>query len=136
MHVYTIKFHVNLTALLFVLYIAPSESPRNITILELASDSVLLSWISPPLHLHNGIIREYLVEITHDGSSEEVVHRTGTTSILITDLHPDFSYLVQVAGHTVEVGPFSDHLHFRTLEDGKYLTKSEYSSSVIHIYPQ
>lgn len=49
------------------------------------------------------------------------VHRTSTTSTLIEDLHPDATYTVRVAGHTVEVGPYSELLYFHTLEDGKYI---------------
>ena len=76
------------------------------------------------------------MEVTHEGSGEEVVHSTETTSILIPDLHPDFSYSVRVAGHTVEEGPYSEKLNFRTLEDGMYWSVSTCSTESKNIVKQ
>ena len=83
------------------------------------SDDALITWDPPPSHLHNGIIREYFVEVTGDGENETAIHKTGSVSLLITDLHPDASYYVRVAGHTVGVGPYSSPVHLHTLEDGR-----------------
>ena len=83
------------------------------------SDYALLSWDPPSYHLHNGIIREYFVEVTSHPQRETTLHRTGSTSILIADLHPDRSYYARVAGHTVGIGPYSIQVHLHTLEDGE-----------------
>ena len=58
-----------------------------------------------------------------EGSDEVMVmtYRTSTTSILIRSLHPDAAYSIRVAGHTVEVGPYSDPILVYTLEDGMYV---------------
>ena len=61
-----------------------------------------------------------MIELVQEGQSEGVVYRTGATSFLLADLHPDVSYYVRVAGHTVGLGPYSSQIHLRTLEDSKY----------------
>lgn len=98
--------------------VAPGESPQNVTVDEIMSDSFLVSWIPPSAHLHNGILRQYLVEVKADDSNKIRSLSTAATSLFITDLHPDRSYLIRVAGHTVETGPYSNSEHLRTLEDG------------------
>lgn len=77
-------------------------------------------WDPPLDHTHNGIIREYLVEVTREHRNESVMHRSLAASVLVTDLHPDATYSVRVAGHTVKAGPFSTSFLFHTLEDGMY----------------
>lgn len=88
------------------------------TVVNTTSIYAIISWDPPSTHLHNGIIREYFVEIMKETESEVIVHRAGTTTLVIDDLHPDTSYSIRVAAHTVEVGPFSDPVHLHTLEDG------------------
>ncbi len=102
--------------------VAPAGSPYNVTVVEIMSDHAMLSWEAPLSHLHNGVIREYLVELTREegGNGSVVQHTTATTSALVGGLHPDANYSVRIAGHTVETGPYSDPLHLHTLEDGKY----------------
>lgn len=102
----------------FAIYTAPSGNPNNVTVTELASDYVFLTWDPPSVHLHNGIIREYIVEVTTDEATAGIIHRTGTTSLLVSELHPDTTYYIRVAGHTVGVGPYSSPLSLHTLEDG------------------
>lgn len=103
---------------MYRVYVAPGESPQNVTVDEVMSDSVLVSWTAPIAHHHNGILRQYLVEVTTDGSNKTRVLSTAATSMFITDLHPDRSYFIRVAGHTVKTGPYSSSVHLRTLEDG------------------
>ena len=107
---------------------APDGTPYNLTVVEVTSEQAMLSWDPPHSHLHNGIIREYLVQVVATveelgGSSSEegVIHRTSTTSALLAGLHPDYSYSVRVAARTVQVGPYTDPVHFHTLEDGMFV---------------
>lgn len=85
------------------------------------SSDATITWDPPPVHLHNGIIREYLVEIMKDGESDSDILKSGTTSILLANLRPDSTYYVRVAGHTVGAGPYSTSVLFHTLEDGTYV---------------
>lgn len=88
------------------------------TVLEVKSDHAIATWDPPRSHLHNGIIREYFIEVTGDRGAGSVMHRTGTTFMLIPNLHPDTTYTIRVAGHTVRVGPYSNPVQLHTLEDG------------------
>ena len=104
----------------YVLHAAPTGSPHNVTVLEVMSDHATISWDPPHSDLHNGIIREYLLEVTEEKGGQTVIYKSGTTFSLIDNLHPDYSYTVRVAGHTVEVGPYSDSVDLHTLEDGMF----------------
>ncbi len=61
------------------------------------------------------------MEVTKDKGNESIIHKSVTTSLVITNLDPDSSYYARVAGHTVEAGPYSRAVHLHTLEDGTLL---------------
>ena len=99
---------------------APADSPSDLRVLEVMSDHVVLDWEPPHSDLHNGVIREYLVEVSLEGDGPGVIYRATNPPALIDGLHPDYSYTVSVAAHTVKTGPYSPPLQLHTLEDGMY----------------
>lgn len=96
---------------------APADSPSDLRVLEVMSDHVVLDWEPPHSDLHNGVIREYLVEVSLEGDGPGVIYRATNPPALIDGLHPDYSYTVSVAAHTVKTGPYSPPLQLHTLED-------------------
>ena len=90
----------------------------------MATDSrtLLITWRPPPLSAQNGIITEYVVNITAMETGEQLQQRaTGAaSSISIDSLHPDYTYAYSVAAVTaVGMGPFSAFRSTRLPEDGK-----------------
>ena len=81
------------------------------------AESVLVTWTFPTIH-HHGVLKAYFVNIKDEDSNTTRFLVSTATSIFITDLHPDRSYLIRVAGYTVKTGPYSNSILLHTLEDG------------------
>ncbi|CAI8041621.1 Tyrosine-protein phosphatase Lar [Geodia barretti] len=96
----------------------PSGPPTNVTATSLSSTSIKLTWMPPPLHNQNGIIREYIIHYYVSETRESVVKQSpdNYTSTIITDLHPYYTYSFEVAAVTVGAGPLSTEFTIRTLE--------------------
>lgn len=82
------------------------------------STSISLTWTPPPEGTHNGMIRHYTVNITEDDSERELVFYSPTTSLMVSSLHPYYTYHCRVSAITVEYGPYTDILTVTTREDG------------------
>ena len=54
-------FHYNLV---FFFPAVPSSSPRNITVVEITSYSISLMWIPPASEHQNGVIIQYIINVT------------------------------------------------------------------------
>ena len=67
----------------------------------------------------NGIIREYVINITEVNTGSIVQKVSTTNSLLLENLHPYYTYSVMVAAYTIESGPYSTAFLFTTAEDGK-----------------
>jgi hypothetical protein len=96
----------------------PSGPPTNVTATSLSSTSIKLTWMPPPLHNQNGIIREYIIHYYVSETRESVVKQSpdNYTSTIITDLQPYYTYSFKVAAVTVGAGPLSTEFTIRTLE--------------------
>lgn len=98
---------------------APDGAPENLNVTMITSTSISLQW-SPPMEvLWNGIIREYLINITEYNTGKILVYYSMTTSLVISSLHPYYTYLGQVSAFTVGYGPFTDVFQVTTSQDGK-----------------
>lgn len=89
---------------------------------DVGPDSVTLTWSQPEPELINGIIRHYLIYLSHVTSPPAVSsHRTSSsvTTHTISGLHPYTHYSISVAAVTISAGPSSDNVEFLTEEDGK-----------------
>lgn len=93
-------------------------SPSNLTGMALSSATIILSWEQPNGH-HNGILREYRLNITELDTGREFHNVSVTTSLVIDNLHPHYTYEWRVSAFTVGEGPYSYSHRLTTLEDGK-----------------
>ena len=87
----------------------------------MSSTEALLKWLPPPDEHHNGIIVSYNVHITGVNSGEDIDLTAHDLQLLVTDLHPFYSYEFSVAAFTIAVGPFSDPVVLQMPEAGKML---------------
>ena len=92
-------------------------SPANLTGLAQDSTTILLRW-DQPSGAHNGIIREYRVNLTEQETGVVTQLTSATTDLLVGNLHPDYTYQWTVTAFTVAEGPYSITSSVRTLEDG------------------
>lgn len=85
----------------------------------ITSTSISLQW-SPPVEMFwNGIIREYLINITEYDTGIILAYHSMTTSITVSSLHPYYTYLGQISAFTVGYGPFTDVFQVTTLQNCK-----------------
>ena len=85
----------------------------------LSPTNALLSW-TPPLREHqNGIIIGYIVRVSGVDSDEQQELSVTQLSIVISGLHPFYSYRFSVAAETVAAGPFNNPLTLKMPESGK-----------------
>ena len=97
----------------------PTDHPANFTGIPHNSTSFTLSWDPPPLEHHNGIIREYRVNVTERLTGRALQFSTTTTDLVVTDLRPFYEYDCVVVVVTVDEGPHSSAIVVRTREAGK-----------------
>ena len=95
--------------IVFSLTAAPSASPGNVTIANITAFSLLLRWNPPPTEYQNGIIREYLVNVTEENTERkfQILTTSPTAELQLQFLHPHYTYILKVAAITNTVGPFS-----------------------------
>ena len=67
----------------------------------------------------NGIVREYVVNITETNTGSTIQKLSTTNSLTVENLHPYYTYSVMVAAYTIESGPYSTSFLFTTAEHGK-----------------
>ena len=79
-----------------------------------------LSWKPPPLDQQNGLIQSYTVVVFEvDTNTTQQIHQDYVqTSIVLTGLHPYYTYVVSVAAYTVGLGP-ATAITTTTEQDGK-----------------
>ncbi len=92
-------------------------SPSNPTGSVQDSTTIQLSW-NAPTGRHNGIIREYRLNITEIETGRVFQQISATTSLTVSNLHPDYTYEWIVTAFTVREGPYSTPSRVTTLEDG------------------
>ena len=102
-----------------IIYAAPNIAPENVVSSGITSITLDLSWDVLPPGDQNGIVRYYLINITEDDTGSAFQLSAQSNSIFIQDLHPFYTYYVSVAAFTVDVGPYSTAISFKTEEDGK-----------------
>ena len=121
---------------LLLYHTAPTEVPRNVSVIVNSSRSFILSWERPSPEQENGqlisyhvIIIETQIHYTDDGAEitglQTYLNRTFNVSEgrsqLIDMLHPDYNYTVRIAAATGPgIGPFSEAITNRTDMDGEY----------------
>ena len=99
------------------LHLGPSMSPSGLTGSAQDSTTIQLSW-AVPAGRHNGIIREYRVNITETETGRVFQQVSATTTLVVSGLHPDYTYEWIVTAFTVGEGPYSITSRVTTSEDG------------------
>ena len=85
------------------------------------SRALSLTWSPPPPEDQNGIIRNYLVNISVVESGEHFHQLTSNTTVLVVDeLQPYYTYSCIVAALTVGTGPFTEASVVQLPEDGMF----------------
>ena len=85
----------------------------------------MLTWDPPFIQNQNGIIRDYIINVTalDTGVISQII--TSDLNLTLDMLTPFSTYAFIVAARTsIGAGPFSTDLTIQTLEDGKTLTRS------------
>ena len=114
---------------------APTEVPRNVSVIVNSSRSIILSWEQPLPEEENGLLIRYHVIIietqihyTDDGSEItgmqtylNITYNVSEGRLQFIDmLHPDYNYTVRIAATTGPgIGPFSDAITNKTDMDGE-----------------
>ena len=96
----------------------PSAAPENVLVVSVSSSSLTLSWDPLPTEEQNGIIRHYSVNITEEDTGMLLLKTTTIESITLNNLHPYYTYSVQVSASTIDDGPSSLPVLVTTSEDG------------------
>ena len=110
-------------SLYFVFPSEPSSPPTNVSVVDVTSTSITITWDEVPAIDRNGIITEYEVEYnqsTFDINTTQTVRvNSSSRMVQLTALHEYVNYSIQVRAYTdVGDGPYSDDIYERTLEDG------------------
>ena len=89
----------------------------------ITSSSFHLSWIEPLPADQNGLIRQYLVNVTELDTGNVFPYTTtgSVTELTVGSLHPYYHYASSVSAVTVLAGPYSNLQTVTTDIDGKYV---------------
>ena len=111
---------------------APSAAPEEILVFIVSSTVVQIEWDPPRYEDRNGIIREYIINITdintgnswqqaigNDTVTGEQTAGNNTVTTFIDTLHPFYSYSFSIAARTIALGPFTASVIVEMPEDGK-----------------
>ena len=123
------------TCPLLIFYLAPSAPPTNLNGYAIDHASLYFEWEPPPLHQQNGVVVQYLVNVTEHETGLMFQQITTQLNITLMSLHPDYVYECSVSAVTVAEGPFSPPFQIRVhvareLHPLTTTTIIHYSSSV------
>ena len=102
-------------------YTAPSGAPLNPTLTILDSRTLNVSWHPPPPVHQNGIITLYQIHVIEQDTNTPSQYNTTATWLLLSSLHPHYSYSLTFAAVTIAQGPFGSKTNVTMPEDGKQL---------------
>ena len=101
-------------------HIVPSASPSAISATAINPSTLSLSWNPLASSSANGIVREYIVDVFVQDLSEHYHYSTVNASLILTELHPYYTYTVYVAAVTIGRGPFSAGHTIRMPQNGTH----------------
>ena len=98
----------------------PSDVPLDIRVTPLASTTLSLNWSAPLEDSRNGLIVQYVVNISVSETGERFQRIvSGAETVTLTGLHPYYEYTYVIAAATsVGTGPFSVRRSIRMPQDG------------------
>ena len=107
---------------IFIVFIAPSGEPQNLTYIEVTSNNISFSWLPPLIHSRNGNITHYSLRCSYYNLTRltTVEHlQIEDTSYLLSNLLPYTNYFCNLSASTnVGEGP-SINIVVRTDEGSK-----------------
>ena len=98
---------------------APSGAPEHASGIPVGSTSIHLTWDPPSPQYQNGLIRQYLINISEPVSGYVNQTSTDQTQITIRNLLPHRTYTCYVAAVTIAAGPYTGAVMVGTGNDGK-----------------
>ncbi len=103
-----------------MLIIVPSASPLGFTGSASTSRSATITWSPPPADQQNGVIIQYLINVTVVETGVSFQLTSTSTSLTVTTLLPYRNYICIIAAVTsVGIGPFSSRFTLTTPQDGE-----------------
>ena len=102
-----------------ILYTVPSAPPETFDASSVDSSSLLLEWSPPSPGTVNGIIQYYTVIVTEQVTGMTSQYTPVDNYIMISSLHPYYTYVVTVAAVTVIGSGPTNVLTIEMPEDGK-----------------
>lgn len=101
------------------MHVVPSGVPVNVSAVAVTPRTIQVAWDPLLTHERNGLVLYYVVMVTVEQTHFTFTLNVTSTSISIPDLHPSYSYSIEVAAVTINVGPFSEPLIVTTPDDGE-----------------
>lgn len=99
-------------------FTAPSGPPETVGAVPLNSSTLQITWMPPDAEIRNGIVRQYIINVTELISGKTTMLQTNQTQAMFSGLHPHYYYSYAVAAETVAVGPWSELSLIQMPEDG------------------
>ena len=100
----------------------PRLPPQNVSVDNITSTTIILSWSEVPAIDQNGIIIEYEVEYTQN-TTFDITNQSvmiNSTTVELTDLHEYVQYSIRVRAYTsIGSGPYTTVINVTTAQDGK-----------------
>lgn len=115
--------------------IALIGSPVSLEVVSSSSTSVTLSWSPPPEVQLNGVLRHYVLFVQELESGRNVTLMSTDSLIILSDLHPFYSYAIAVCPVTVDTGPCANFEPIQLPQDGKIcliLQIIEFTLTLLH----
>ena len=101
-------------------YVVPSKSPTVVSVMAIDPSTLSLSWNPLSSFDANGIVQEYIVNVSTQESLDHYQYISINTSLTLTDLHPYYTYTVYIAAVTIGRGPFSSGNTIRMPQNGMF----------------
>jgi len=95
----------------------PAGPPQNVSGIAISSTAIALSWRAPLFEDRNGVIRNYIVNVTELETLNEFSQATTHLEIVLSTLHPHYTYECAVFAVTIGPGP-GGAANVTTLEEG------------------
>lgn len=100
---------------LHICWAVPSDSPKNLTVLEMSPSSVTLVWDAPPLVEQNGHLTGYSLNFSTSAYPWHSVSRVNESRATLSRLHPQEEVVVSVAAvNSNGTGPYTTPLALQT----------------------
>ena len=114
-----VKWFIFKANYVYVIIIAPTGPPQNVSVNVTSSRAAFLQWSPPNYDEQNGIIVYYEIDLYNFHTGNSRINVTQQTDYLLTGLQPFYTYNCSIRAFTVGPGPFSIIITFQMLEDGK-----------------